>query len=397
MISGHDKPSPHFESFWMGGFEGACHINSLGQRLDMVAATHHDRYVECDYARLLDAGIRVARESVRWPLIEHAGGFDFASLLPMIRAADRHGIQVIWTLCHYGWPDDLDLFSPAFVDRFARFSRATARFIADHSDALPLYSPINEISFICWAICRSHTMHPYPARAAGCDHELKRQLVRAAIAAIEAVWEVDSRARIVHIDPLIHVIAPPDRPDLEEAARTERNSMFEAWDMLRGSRDEDLGGDAKYLDIIGVNYYHSNQWEFLTDNRLYWHQKDPRRVSLHCLLQEVYERYRVPLLIGETSHVGQGRGQWIREIARETERALELGVPVEGICLYPIIDRTDWDNDQHWHNSGLWDLIPDDRGDLLRVLNEPYWTDLREAMRHLGAKGHFRHLQRAAG
>jgi len=397
MIDGCDKPSPRFESFWMGGFEGACHINSLGRRLDMVTATQHDRYADSDYARLRDAGIRVARESVRWPLIEHAGRFDFASLLPMIRAANRHGIQVIWTLCHYGWPDGLDVFSPSFVDRFARFSRETARFIVDHGDLPPLYSPINEISFICWAVCRSHTMYPYPVRAAGRDHELKRQLVRAAIAAIEAVWEADPRARIVHIDPLIHIVEPPDRPDLEEAALAERNSMFEAWDMLRGSRDPDLGGAPKYLDMVGINYYHCNQWECLTNERLHWHLDDPRRVPLHRLLQEVYERYGAPLLIGETSHVGQGRGRWVREIAGEVGRALERGVPIEGICLYPIVDRTDWDDDRHWHNSGLWDLILDADGNLRRVLNRPYWTDLREAMRHLRTAGRPAEFRRAAG
>ena len=373
-----------FRSFWMGGFEGACHINSLGRRLDMVAATQHDLYVDEDYARLSEVGIQVARESLRWPLIEWAGRFDFSSLIPMLRAANRYGVQVIWTLCHYGWPEDLDLLSPAFVDRFARFSGAAARFIADHSEWSPLYSPVNEISFICWAVCCSGLMHPYPACAGGRDHELKRQLVRAAIAAIEAIWDVNPRARIVHIDPLIHVIAPPDRPDLAEAARAERDSMFEAWDMLRGSRDEDLGGDPKYLDLIGVNYYHCNQWECLTQDRLHWHLEDPRRQPLHRLLQEVYERYRTPLLIGETSHVGVGRGQWIREIGAEVDLAQRLGIPIEGICLYPIIDRTDWDNDSHWHNSGLWDLVPDEDGRLQRVINQSYWADLRETQRLLG-------------
>ena len=39
----------------------------------------------------------------------------------MLEAARDEGVQVIWDLCHYGWPDDLDIFSPQFVERFARF------------------------------------------------------------------------------------------------------------------------------------------------------------------------------------------------------------------------------------------------------------------------------------
>jgi len=383
MNTEHGTHPSLFKSYWMAGFEGATHINSTGKRLDMVASTQHDIQVDSDYAMLRDVGIQVVRESVRWHLIERGGQFDFSSLLPMLRAANEHGVQVNWTLCHYGWPDDLDVFSPSFVHRFERFVGEVARFVADHSNAEPFYSPINEISFICWAICHSSTMYPYARHGKGRDHELKRQLVRAAIAAVEAIWEVDPRARIVHVDPIIHVIAPPGRPDLEDAARAMRNSMYESWDMLCGSRDEDLGGDAKYLDIIAVNYYHTNQWEYLTNDRLFWHLKDPRRLPLHCLLQEVYERYRVPMIIGETSHVGIGRGEWIKEIAAEACKAQQLGVPLEGICLYPIIDRTDWDNDHHWHNSGLWDVQPDPDGLLRRVIDEPYLRDLQDAQRLL--------------
>ena len=45
----------------------------------------------------------------------------------MLEAARAAGVQVVWDLCHYGWPDDLDVFSPAFVERFARFAGAAAR------------------------------------------------------------------------------------------------------------------------------------------------------------------------------------------------------------------------------------------------------------------------------
>ena len=51
---------------------------------------------------------------------------------------------------------------------------------------------------------------------------------------------------------------------------------------------------------------------------------------------------------------------------------------MEGITLYPIIDRPDWDDITHWHNSGLWDLVPDEQGVLQRVLYEDYAAVLRE-------------------
>jgi UDP-galactopyranose mutase len=50
---------------------------------------------------------------------------------------------------------------------------------------------------------------------------------------------------------------------------------------------------------------------------------------------------------------------------------------VEGICLYPIIDRPDWEDYNHWHNSGLWDLHRNSNGSLTRVLNPEYAAELR--------------------
>ena len=36
--------------------------------------------------------------------------------------------------------------------------------------------------------------------------------------------------------------------------------MFEAWDMIAGRRDPDLGGAPDLLDVVGVNFYDNNQW-----------------------------------------------------------------------------------------------------------------------------------------
>jgi hypothetical protein len=70
-------------------------------------------------------------------------------------------------------------------------------------------------------------------------------------------------------------------------------------------------------------------------------------------------------------------------VAQEVLLAREAGVPVEGICLYPIIDRPDWHDLAHWHHSGLWDLIPDASGCLHRVLVEEYQAALAEVQHHL--------------
>ena len=158
--------------------------------------------------------------------------------------------------------------------------------------------------------------------------------------------------------------------------------------MLTGRMSPELGGHPRYLDIVAVNYYHANQWEH-PGERLRWEDSplDERWVPFCLLLSEVYERYRRPLFVGETGHFGEGRARWLNSIAAEVYQARSHGVPVAGVCLYPILDRPDWEDPTHWHNCGLWDLLPEDHGHLRRVLHADYAEALRQAQALLAAQG----------
>jgi hypothetical protein len=367
-----------FQSFWMGGFEAACHLNRQGRRLDLVAETQHDAQVHEDYAGLRSVGIEVAREAVNWPRSERGATFDFRLLRNMIDAARQAGIQVCWTLCHYGWPDDLDVFAPAFVDRFARYVDAVVTVIAGESPGPHVYTLVNEISFLSWAAGEhGGFIHPH---AAGRGMELKRQLVRAAIAGIEAIRNVEPGARFLHVDPVINVIPQRSRPQDQAAADGYTEAQYEAWDFLAGRKAPELGGRPDYLDLVGVNYYHSNQWEY-DDGRLRWEDepRDARWIPLRELLARLGRRYDRPVILAETSHFGSGRARWIREIGREVAAARTMAVPVEGVCLYPVIDRPDWEDPLHWHNSGLWDVRRAPDGTLERVINDEYAEAFQEA------------------
>ena len=374
-----------FSSFWVAGFESGCQINQDRVRLDMIASTQHDRQVDADYVRLRSLGITTARDAARWHLIDRGGHYDFSSLAPMVEAAQRRHIQVIWALCHYGWPDDVDVFSPAFVARFARFALATARFMREHTDGVPYYTPVNEMSYLAWGAGDAQYFHPFQK---GRGYELKMQLTRAAIAAMEEVWAVDSRARFVHVDPMIHIVPERGRTDLAAEVEAARLGQFQSADMLVGRMEPQLGGHPRYLDIVGVNFYHNSQWEYPSGRWLGWAYKplDNRWRPPHQILAEVYARYERPLFIAETSHYGAGRAAWLRFMVDEVEQAWEMGVPIGGVTLFPILDRHDWDRLDHWHNSGLWDLAPDADGVLRRILHGEYADELRRQQARLGER-----------
>ena len=372
-----------FASFWQAGYEGADHINPHGVRLAMNETNAHASRADEDYAALKAFNIATVRESIGWRLSERDGVWDFSSLLPRISAAQQQDIQICWTLCHYGWPDDLTLFSDDFIPRFAAFCAAAAHFLAPYSTTQPpIYSPMNEISFLSWGIsvglfpCANLPEND-PADAC------KRQLVKATLAACDAIWQADGRARILHCDPIIHLVSSEATPEAQHIAQSHSNAQFQAWDMLCGRLAPELGGAPHYLDLIGANYYHDNQWELPTMARLHWHLGDRRRKPLHQMLSELHQRYQRPVLLSETSHVGSGRGAWITDIAAQVAQAQLRGAELCGVCLYPIIDRPHWHDLQAWPTSGLWDLDHAGPDPFRRVINPPYAAALRQAQRTL--------------
>lgn len=353
------------KGFWMGGFEGADHINSHGTPVDMVALSHHHEHVDDDYSLLRAWGLHTVRESMGWRLCERQGGFDFDRVRRFARAANRHGLQIQWTLMHYGTPADVSLLDDKLCDRFAAFARAAAQALAECACEVPVYTPINEMGFLAWGAAQTRLFHPYgqddeasPGSTPGDGFDIKCRLVKAALAGMQAIREVDPRARFMHVEPIVHVVAPPEQPDLQALADEVASYQWQVWDLLSGALLPELGGHPQALDLIGVNHYHSGQWEVITDRRLDWHLNDPRRRPLLEMLRLVWQRYGRPMAIAETSHVGEGRAAWLDEVASQVRQARACGIPVEGVCLYPIVDRPDWNDFGHWHHSGLWDCLP---------------------------------------
>src|SRR5690606_1722651 len=217
-----------------------------------------------------------------------------------------------------------------FVERFARFAAAVAALVRDEYPHPPFYCPVNEISFWAWAGGDEGDINPCER---GRGNALKRQLVRACVAAIEAIRHVDSRARIVSVDPVIHVVPQTDME--RHAAEVSRLAQFDAWDMLTGRRLPELGGNPHHLDIIGVNFYSHNQW-YLNGRMI--PRGEPHYRPFREILGEVWRRYEKPIFVAETGAEGERRVPWLQYVCDEVAAALENGVPVSGICLYPITD-----------------------------------------------------------
>jgi hypothetical protein len=357
--------STPFDSFFMGGFECTSFRHTDMRRLDLTQSTRHDVHAKADYLALQRHGIRSVRDGLRWHRIEVAPGvYDWSSFLPMLRASISTGTQPIWDLFHYGWPEGLDIWEPAFIDRFARFCAAAARVVRDETDAVPFYCPVNEISYMSWASADMGHFHP---ACMGRGHELKRQLVLASVAAIHAIRAVAPNARFVQAEPAIHVL--PEFPEDGADAEGQRIAQFQAFDMLSGRAAPELGGDPSCLDIVGVNFYSYNQW-FLNGRTILCGEPEYR--PFRDILVEISARYGRPMIVAETGAEAEQRLPWFKYMCGEAFAAIDAGVPLKGLCWYPVTDYPGWADDRHCE-TGLLGYV---EADGCRPVHAPLASEL---------------------
>ena len=369
------EDSSIFPTFFMAGFECSTFIWKDGKRKDYVAITGHDQHLQEDYDRVMDLGMGVVREAIRWPMVDKGGGkYDWTRVDRMIEAMEACHLMPIWDLCHYGFPDGLDPFSESGHERFVDYCRAAAEHVCARTKPPHFFTPINEITFFSGAGTDAGWMYPF---AKGRYAEFKKALCAMSIAGVKVIRQIDPKSRMVHVDPIIHAVAPRDRPDLKcEAWKHAYDEAYEAWDMLCGKMHPELGGSPEILDIVGVNIYNFSQAQMNADrSREVLGPRDPRRKPLSELLKFAWERYHRPIIIGETSGHQDHRAEWLCKTMEESMKALNCGIDLQGVCLYPCVDVPDWQTGE-WAKIGIFDI--EDRETCERIPCDSYIQELRK-------------------
>jgi hypothetical protein len=348
-----NRTASPFASVMLAAFESASYRLRRGGCVDLAALSGHDRYAARDYARGRALEIRTVRESARWPVVEHhPWRYDFAVLAPWVRAAQRLGVQIVWTLLDGSWPDDVDPMRPALVRRLAGFARAFARFLRDETDGAPCIVPVAQIAARAWLGGELAHAAPFLEER---GLELQAQLVRAAAAAADAFRDVTPEARMLCVEPLFHVAPAPDRPEDVDGALGAAARRFAVLDMLSGRTWPQLGGEPHHLDLVGVTAYPNSQWYYqgpkLPGPAI--EAGAPGWRPLRELLIEMARRYDRPVFIAGTGRDGALGPAWLRHVCREARCAMVGGASVAGVALAPAVD-CDGVAGERRCSTGLW-------------------------------------------
>lgn len=369
MTTPHD-PFARGGFTWLLGIEDTCvyPVSSSEVPLDEHVLTGHSAAWREDLTLARELGATAIRYGVSWPLVHVARrDFDWGELDEVISfAVDELGLTIVADLVHYGTPRWLmDSFAdPGYPDAIEEFARAFAdRYRGRVSHFTPLNEPVTTASF-----CGLRGV--WPPRLTGWDGwvAVAVPIALGMARTTKAIRDVNPDAVIVHVEA--STVVHTDDPALDGHAalirdlgwlptdflfgRVDEDHPLRSWLLEHGARREDLDwlhAHPAVPDFLGVNYYPD-----LTPRRVTRVEEEHVQISydkwtegLGEALESFTERYRLPLIITETSVEGDDalRVRWLRDSAAVVE-ALRERCDIRGYTWWPMFDFVDWS----WASGG---------------------------------------------
>jgi hypothetical protein len=324
-------------------------------RVDELAASGHLARQDDDLAAVAGLGVRWWRYGMPWRLTEpEPGTYDWSLWDRALAACERHGLEPVVDLCHFGLPDHYPGFCDStWVDGFGRYVEA---FLARYRQPM-FFTPVNEPSIT--AQCSGRWGIWNDRRSSRSDHF--RALANVVAANVEAIARVDADRAGWWVSAEgfgCHIAASDDdQPAVEESRALEDL----VWDLHFGVEphaslhDLDDHVDRDVLDriaahpvgadrvIAGHDFYpvsvhvHGTRPERLTvDERVAAYDQEARRW---------HRRYGRPFWVAETSNLGLPASDgtaWLAALVRTLENLQFDGLPARGLCWYSRGDQYDW-------------------------------------------------------
>jgi beta-glucosidase/6-phospho-beta-glucosidase/beta-galactosidase len=366
-LENRDLFKPEAESFiWAAGIENTFvpQVRPGHRALDEYELMGHYAHWREDLALARDLGLQSLRWGVPWYRVEpEPNRFDWSwidEVLPFL--VEDLKITPIIDLVHYGCPfwlkkEFANRDYPKFVARYA------AEFAARYKGLIKWYTPLNE-PIINALMCGLRGLWaPYLKGERGYI-KIMMQLAKGIIRTVEAIKNIDSETIMVHVEAtgLTRAI----REDLIALMREEQHRGYLCYDLISGRLTHDhllfswlvrngaspddlaeLQRNKIALDVIGMNFY--PQWStkqlYLNNRgRVAFRETEHEGDGFSELITDYYNRYRVPVMITETSAVGtdEVRSRWLESSVSMIKTLRGQGVPVIGYTWFPLSTMIDW-------------------------------------------------------
>ena len=316
-------------------------------RVDELAASGHLACQDVDLSDVASLGVRVFRYGMPWRNAEPSPGvYDWAEWDAALDACQRHGVEPIVDLCHFGLPDHLNGFcDPAWVDAFIAYFES----FCDRYPMMRWFTPVNEPTM---ASMMSGYLGLWNDRLSS-DESFAQAISLCVLANLEAHarlvadrdgWTIGAEA--LALPALGRVKATDERRialhrvawdlsfghDLDPTlvpifAELPTDRMRRIADLAIAS-NHIAGHDFYPVSVIGM----PDDVEEILDAYEAW-------------ATDWHERYTTPFWVAETSNLGldvSRQTEWLDALVKRLVRMRTDGLPVRGLCWYSRGDQFDW-------------------------------------------------------
>jgi len=402
-----------------GGIE--CSFNRIKDLyLDQLFYSgHYQRSVD-DVSHIAALGVKALRYPVIWERLHPHPGYkiDWTNTVePPLNALRALGVTPIVGLVHHGsGPRYADLLNPSFASGLADFAGKVARRFPWISHYNPVNEPLTTARFSgiygLW----------FPHRRS--DRAFVQILInemKAVVLSMKEIRKVNPDARLVQTEDLAKVYSTPQlkyQADFENHRRwltfdflcgnVDRYHPLYEYFIRSGAREDSL----KFFtdnpcppDIIGVDYYATSERyldEALERYPPYTHGSNhferyadveavrmrlKEQSGLSMLLQECWNRYRVPVAVTEV-HINcdsDDQIRWFAGIRNACIELMEKGVDIRSVTAWALLGAYGWNalltKPRGDYEAGVFDVRT----------GTPLRTPLGDYLTRLSADPHYIH------
>ncbi|MBS1795574.1 MAG: glycoside hydrolase family 1 protein [Acidobacteria bacterium] len=324
---------------------------------------HYEHWRE-DLTLARELGLKALRWGVPWYKVEpEPNRFDWSwtdRVIPFM--VEEAKIRPVIDLMHYGCPfwlkrEFANRDYPKLVARYA------AEFARRYKDLIGWYTPLNE-PIINSLMCGMRGLWPPYLKDEKGYIRIMIQLAKGIVRTVDAIKEIQPESVMVHVEAT--GLTRTVREDLAALANEEKNRGYLCYDLVSGRLTHDhllfswlvrngaspddldeLRRNRIKIDVLGMNFYPQWSTKLLyidKRGRLAFRETEPEGDGFTELITDYYNRYRVPIMITETSAVGNEeiRHKWLKSSVSMIKNLRETGVPVIGYTWFPLFTMIDW-------------------------------------------------------
>jgi len=383
---------------WAVGIEDSFIAQPHGRTrrvLDEYALVGHYEHWRADLDAVASVGVRWIRYGLPWYRVNPAPGvFDWTwsdAVLPYL--VEHLGIAPIVDLMHYGCPTWLagEFLNPDYPARVAEYGAAVA---ARYGHLVRDWTPLNEPIVNADRCGRFGSWPPY-ARGWSGFARIVVALARGMSLTAIAIRSLQTDPRFVMVEATEHPLPVPGfepyaawmwqrqfLPTDLLLGRVDPAHPFATWLLEQGATEADLAwlvANPGTVHTLGVNFYPA--WS-AARYALPIGSRDaglePRRrgyrsgpAELERIIRAWHERYRLPVMVTETSDIGsvERRAAWMDASIAMARRLRAGAFPLVGYTWFPVLPHYHWDY-RHGRRGplafraqmGLWDFSATDDG-----------------------------------